>query len=268
MDIFDNIYRKDPVHEEVLKVEISDPLFRYADMLGGAVALRSAMEGKRLGYRGMKAIISDAFRLAFYQLVACQAIEVKVLHFQRVFFDHFKHDGEKIILERNPDFSGFKELESPLCAAIYAACEGRTIAKVVKLVLNGYMGPGTSHDHPVKVLFSALTQGEMRGWRLSREVTGWGFFHHYNFKAEEGHEELLTEAYHDALKGLSELMKADIRVYRTGEDFRRRVFLELDRRKQHEQHHHHHYPKHPRYRKPKRRKKRKRDDDPRMWMEQ
>lgn len=267
MDIFSNIFRKEPLREESLTVAISDPLFRYADMLGGAVALRSAMAGKRLGHRGMKAIINDAFRLAFYHLIAQQAIEVKVLHFNRVYFNNLKQESQKVILERNPDFPGFKELESPLCAAIYAACEGRTIAKVVNLVLNGYMGPGTKHDRPLKVLFSALLQGEMRGWRLNRESTSWGFFHHYTFSVDNGHEELLTEAYHNGLKGLSELLGINGQVYGIGEDFRRRVFLELARRKRHEQHHHH-YPRHPHYKKPRRRKKRKRDEDPRMWMEQ
>lgn len=266
MDFIKNIYRTEPRSEETITAAVRDPLFRYGDMLGGAVALRSDLVGSRLGHRGRKAIINDAFRLAFYHLIASKAITVKVQFFQRIYFGNLKQDSSRVILDKNPDFPGFNELESPLCSAIYAACEGRTISQVVKLVLNGYMGPGTKHDQPLTVLFSALLQGEMRGWRLSRQSTNWGFFRHYEFSADEGHGEILTEAYHSGLKGLSELLGSNGRLYGIGEDFRRRVFYELSLRKRRE-HHHHHYPRHPHYKKPRRRKKRKRDEDPRMWTE-
>lgn len=265
MDFFKNIYRTTPRYEETLSANISEPLFRYADMLGGAVSLRSDLVGNRLGHRGRKGIVNDAFRLAFYHLVASRAILVKVQHFDRVYFGNLTQASTRVILERNPDFPGYDELESPLCAAIYSACDGKKLSKVVKLVLNGYMGPGTEHDQPLTVLFSALLQGEMRGWRLSRQTTSWGFFRQYEFSSEDGHDEILAEAFHSGLKGLSELLGNNGALYAVGEDFRRRVFQDLSMRKRHE--HHHHYPKHPRHRKPRRRKKRKRDEDPRMWTE-
>lgn len=261
MSFFEKIYRTTPTRTETIGAHLTDPTFRFSDMLGGAIAARCELNEGTLASRERKDIIRDAFSFALYHLVAGGRIIVKREHYRQTFLGSLERDTSKIVLERQPAADAFDQRESPLLEAIYAAADGqRTLRKVVKVVLDGYMGPG-QHTSPVSTLFSALLQGEMRYWRLEHQTANWGFTQHYALDCPPEHRAILMDSARSARTAIAEMSGRYPQLFEVLRDFTGAVKNSLYGRKREENKHHHHP------RKPHHGRRRRRKDDPRMWTE-
>lgn len=257
MSFFKKIYRTTPTSSEIIGATLNDPTFRFSDMLGGAIAARCEMNEGKLSGRERKDIIRDAFSFALYHLIASGRITVNREHYRQTFFGSLERDTSKIVLERQPAAEVFDQRESPLLEAIYAAADGqRTLGNVVKIVLDGYMGPG-QHTSPVSTLFSALLQGEMRYWRLEHQTANWGFTRYYALECLPEHRPILMDSVRSARTAIAAISGQYPQLFGVLRDFTGAVKNSLYGRKRQESKHH--YP-----RKPHRGRRRKKDD-PRMW---
>lgn len=257
------LYRRDPVGSEILAASIAEPQFRFSDVVGGLVAGKCALEDGLLRSGSRRGIISDNVMLAVYYLVATKAVIVRKFYYQQTFLDSFQRDSNKILIEKDPDFEGFGELESPFLGSVYAAVgNGRPLSTIVKTVLDGYMGPG-KHDRPVTTFFTAMLQGEMRYWRLERETSGWGFVSSYRFSCPADHVEILDDAHRSALRGVVQMQQESPALGELLNNLSCFFIRALDSRKRVKQHHH----PHKRHRKHKRRRRSHKPGDPGIWLE-
>jgi hypothetical protein len=258
MEFFKKIYRTEPKQVEPIDTLLPPTEHSFSYTLGGLVSHLAGMESGELSSYDFRRVIKNTFRLAFMYLVRNKAISIERHYYNQVFFGSLENESSKIIFNRNPDFPGFDQ-ESPLLRAIYTAADGKTIGQVARIVLDGYMGPLTRHDRPLRTLMNAIFQGEMRGWRLSHDGSGWGMIvPRYKFETDPDIIADLQEAYLSAADGIRQMEARNQRLYRVGDKLQYAVMSSLSMRKNRDDKYRHHDRK-------KKRRRKKRDDNPRMW---